>query len=57
MLINNLSNERMKIEEDFKWITLKQIKQLILENAIINPHLRSLNTGIPVFSQICAPSG
>ena len=42
MLINNLSNERMKIEEDFKWITLVQIKQLILENAIINPHLRSL---------------
>ena len=42
MLINNLSNERMKIEEDFKWITLIQIKQLILENAIINPHLRSL---------------
>ena len=42
MLINNLSNERMKIEEDFKWITLTQIKQLILENAIINPHLRSL---------------
>ena len=31
-----------KVFEDFKWITLTQIKQLILENAIINPHLRSL---------------
>jgi len=42
ILINNLSDEKMKITDDFKWITLIQIKQLILENAIINPHLRSL---------------
>ena len=30
------------ITEDFKWVTLKQIKELILENAVVNPHLRTL---------------
>jgi hypothetical protein len=30
------------IDEDYTWVTLKQIKELILENAMVNPHLRSL---------------
>ena len=42
IIINNLSKNELEIENDFKWITLKQIKQLILENALINPHLRGL---------------
>ena len=29
-------------EPDYIWLTLKQIKELILENAMINPHLRTL---------------
>ena len=42
IIINNLSKNELEIENDFKWITLNQIKQLILENALINPHLRGL---------------
>ena len=42
MLVNHKLNEKINIDENFKWITLKQIKQLIFENAMVNPHLRSL---------------
>ena len=37
IIINNLSKNELEIENDFKWITLKQIKQLILENALKSP--------------------
>ena len=42
ILINHNSQETIKIDSDFKWVTLKQIKQLILQNAMVNPHLRGL---------------
>ena len=42
IVIEHLGNDELDIETDFKWITLKQIKDLILENAMINPHLRTL---------------
>ena len=42
MLINHQSNKKIVIDEDYIWVTLRQIKELILENAIVNPHLRSL---------------
>jgi oxidase EvaA len=42
ILLNHNSHEIIKIDSDFKWVTLKQIKQLILENAMVNPHLRGL---------------
>ena len=42
IIVNNYSKEKIILDEDFKWITLKQIKSLILENAIVNPHLRGL---------------
>ena len=42
IVLEHLGNDKLDIETDFKWITLIQIKQLILENAMINPHLRTL---------------
>ena len=42
MLINYQSKKEIIIDEDYTWVTLKQIKELILENAMVNPHLRSL---------------
>ena len=42
ILLNHNSHEVIKIDSDFKWVTLQQIKQLILENAMVNPHLRGL---------------
>jgi oxidase EvaA len=42
IVLEHLGNDKLDIETDFKWITLRQIKQLILENAMINPHLRTL---------------
>ena len=42
VLINHNSKESILIDSDFMWVTLKQIKQLILENAMVNPHLRGL---------------
>lgn len=42
IVLEHLGNDKLDIETDFKWITLKQIKELILENAMINPHLRTL---------------
>ena len=35
-------NKKIKISSDYKWVTLRQIKELILQNAMINPHLRTL---------------
>ena len=34
--------KKIDIGSDFRWVTLSQIKELILENAIVNPHLRTL---------------
>jgi len=42
ILLNLPDKTEINIGDDFKWITLKQIKTLILDNAIINPHLRTL---------------
>ena len=42
ILINLDPNKKIVLDEDFKWISMKQIKFLILENAMINPHLRGL---------------
>ena len=42
IVLEHLGNDKLDIETDFKWITLRQIKELILENAMINPHLRTL---------------
>ena len=42
ILLNHESHKKIKIDSDFKWVTLKQIKELIFENAMINPHLRGL---------------
>ena len=36
------SNKKIELRSDFKWVTLSQIKELVLENAIVNPHLRTL---------------
>ena len=42
ILVEYIGKDIIKISPDYKWVTLKQIKELILENAIINPHLRTL---------------
>jgi len=42
ILLNHNSHKTIKIDSDFKWVTLKQIKELIFENAMVNPHLRGL---------------
>ena len=42
ILVEHVGKSEVRIGSDFKWITLKQIKELILENAIVNPHLRTL---------------
>lgn len=42
IVLEHVSSNKINIEFDYKWLTLKQIKELILENAIINPHLRTL---------------
>ena len=42
ILVEYLGKNNIKISPDYKWVTLNQIKELILENAIINPHLRTL---------------
>ena len=41
-MLEHSGNDKIVIDTNFKWLTLKQIKELILENAIINPHLRTL---------------
>lgn len=42
IILEHFGNHKIDIDSDFKWLTLKQIKELILENAIVNPHLRTL---------------
>ena len=42
IMVEYKSNKKIDIGSDFKWVTLSHIKELILENAIINPHLRTL---------------
>ncbi len=42
ILLEHIEKREISIESDYTWLTLKQIKELILENAIINPHLRTL---------------
>ena len=42
IMVEYKSTKKIEIGSDFKWVTLSQIKELILENAIINPHLRTL---------------
>jgi dTDP-4-dehydro-6-deoxy-alpha-D-glucopyranose 2,3-dehydratase len=42
IILEHVGKNKINIENDYKWITLYQIKKLILENAMINPHLRTL---------------
>ena len=42
ILVEHIGKSEVRIGSDFKWVTLNQIKELILENAIVNPHLRTL---------------
>ena len=42
ILAEHVGKNNIKISSDYKWISLNQIKELILENAMINPHLRTL---------------
>ena len=42
MIVEHQGKQIKKIPDNYQWATLYQIKKLILENAIINPHLRSL---------------
>ena len=42
ILVEYKSAKKIDIGSDFRWVTLSQIKELILENAIVNPHLRTL---------------
>ena len=42
IVVEYFGKDNFMIGPDYKWLTLKQIKELILENAIINPHLRTL---------------
>ena len=42
IMVEYKSTKKIEIGSDFKWVTLSQIKELILENAVINPHLRTL---------------
>lgn len=42
MIVNYQGDKDLDISSDYKWVTLKQIKELILEDAIVNPHLRTL---------------
>ena len=42
IIIEYTGKKEISIESDYIWLTLKQIKELILENAMINPHLRTL---------------
>lgn len=42
VVLEYVGKEDIAVESDYIWITLRQIKELILENAMINPHLRTL---------------
>ena len=42
ILTEHVGKKDIKISSDYKWVSLNQIKELILENAMINPHLRTL---------------
>ncbi len=42
MIVEHKGKKITKLPENYNWATLYQIKKLILENAIVNPHLRSL---------------
>ena len=42
IMVEYKSAKKLDIGSDFRWVTLNQIKELILENAIVNPHLRTL---------------
>tara|TARA_B100001287_G_C22546998_1_gene464928 strand:+ start:150 stop:857 length:708 start_codon:yes stop_codon:yes gene_type:complete len=42
IVIDHQSSKDIEFGNDYKWVTLKQIKELILENAMVNPHLRTL---------------
>ena len=42
VLVEYVGKKKMNITSDYKWLSLNQIKELILENAMVNPHLRTL---------------
>ena len=42
IIVEYTGKKSIKISSDYKWVTLSQIKELIFENAMVNPHLRTL---------------
>ena len=42
MLVDYYGHDKINCGLDYKWLTLGQIKTLIQENAMVNPHLRTL---------------
>ena len=42
IMVDYYGKERIRVGTDFRWLTLGQIKLLIQENAMVNPHLRTL---------------
>ena len=42
IVLEHTAKNNVSIGSDYIWLTLKQIKELILENSMINPHLRTL---------------
>jgi oxidase EvaA len=42
IVLEHVGKNNISIGSDYMWLTLKQIKELILENSMINPHLRTL---------------
>ena len=42
ILVDYIGKDKIEIGFDYKWLTLSQIKELIQENAMVNPHLRTL---------------
>lgn len=42
IVLEHVGKNNISIGSDYIWLTLKQIKELILENSMINPHLRTL---------------
>jgi hypothetical protein len=46
MIVEVSENEKFEIPDSFIWVTMYQIKQMILHHEnLINPHVRSIISG------------
>ena len=46
MIVEVSENEKIEIQDSFIWVTMYQIKQMILHHEnLINPHVRSIISG------------